>query len=357
MSKVFKFPSINQFYKVCEHVLGRANYLHHLKQAEIPGKERVPFTPPVLDFKGTVKIDGSNTSVIVGDNFQQFQSRETILTVEQDYAGFAQFLSPKMPLLQPIIDILLPKAKKLFGEQGKVGIYGEWCGKGVQKGVAISKLDKRFVIFGIKLISQDEEEADQWQNIEILQPILGALNNHNIYSILQFKTYSITIDFGNLEQAKTELEKLLDSVEQECPVAAAFGIQGIGEGVVFSCTNPDYSGNRATFKVKGQAHKQVKHTPKVEIDPTIAANAKQFAEMTVTEARLQQGLNRLTGELKMKLELESMGEFLKWIAQDVFKEESDRIKIMPQEEKKRCNRYISEMAKQWFIEKVTNQFT
>src|SRR3990170_1416693 len=55
-----------------------------------------------------------------------FQSRENIITPEKDNAGFAMF--------------------------------GEWCGGGIQKGVALNQLLKMFVIFGIALVDADGQK-------------------------------------------------------------------------------------------------------------------------------------------------------------------------------------------------------
>ena len=37
-----------------------------------------------------------------------------------------------------------------------VTVFGEWCGKGIQKGVAINQLEKMFIIFELKLSYDDE---------------------------------------------------------------------------------------------------------------------------------------------------------------------------------------------------------
>ena len=62
----------------------------------------------------------------------------------------------------------------------------------------------------------------------------------SMYFIDQFKTYNIIID----DNVETNLEKLVNEVKAECPVAKHFGISAHGEGIVFSC-------GQNMFKVKG----------------------------------------------------------------------------------------------------------
>jgi len=103
---------------------------------------------PILEFQGTVKIHGTNASVVLPENYAQ--SRNNIITVENDNAGFARFHNEKSLVFLDFysqINTDLP-----------IVIYGEWAGKGIQRGVGISEIERSFFIFGVKVLAEVDTE-------------------------------------------------------------------------------------------------------------------------------------------------------------------------------------------------------
>ena len=66
---------------------------------------------------------------------------------------------------------------------------------------------------------------------------LSSFTTHvfeNVHPIGKFATYEIEIDFENPDKSVEEqLAELTLQVENQCPVAEAFGIKGMGEGIVW----------------------------------------------------------------------------------------------------------------------------
>ena len=214
-------------------------------------------------------------------------------------------------------------------------IYGEWCGGNIQKGVAINGLEKMFVIFGIKV-------DDNW--IELPNDLYD--NEIGIYNILQFQTYEVEIDFNNPELSQNKIIEMTLSVEDSCPVGRFFGKEGVGEGIVFTCTtNQDLK-----FKSKGEKHSSSKVKTLNAIDTESMKCVNEFIELAVTENRLEQGISFFK-ENNIEVDSKNTGQFLGWIVKDVLKEEKDTLEASGLNEKQVKNAIVTK-ARIWFLNKV-----
>ena len=193
-----------------------------------------------------------------------------------------------------------------------------------------------FVIFGIKV-------DDKWINLENIDFNLELFNKQNIYIIEQFPTYEVEIDFNNPELIQNKLIDLTIKVEEECPVGKYFNISGIGEGIVF--TSIDYPDLK--FKSKGEKHSVSKVKVLNSINEEELNSLNEFVEYSVTENRLNQSLQNLKDnntEINQKL----IGEFLKYICNDILKEESD-VLIKNQIEWKKVAGLVANKSRIWFF--------
>lgn len=201
---------------------------------------------PKLTFIGTVKLHGSNVGISRDNNTKQIkiQSRNNSLTVENDNYGFAKFIS-EIPSesINTLFDMISTE------EDDTITIFGEWVGKGIQNIVAVSELEKHWVIFG----AWSEKNQKYLSNFKELQ-----LHEHQIYNILEIEPFNIKIDFKNPQASIEALEKRTDAVETECPWAKKFGISGIGEGIVWVCLDHP-SNSDLWFKTKGKKHVKEAH--------------------------------------------------------------------------------------------------
>ena len=147
----------------------------------------------------------------------------------------------------------------------------------------------------------------------------------SIHLITQVLTFEVEIDFNNPTPAAELISQYTLQVEDCCPFSAAHGAEGVGEGLVWM--SYDYP-VRLYFKSKGEKHKKGGVRTQVAVDPEKVANISALVDLLLPEWRLEQGFQFLR-ENNIPLANTSTGEYLKWIAKDVLKEESDRIAANP----------------------------
>lgn len=338
---MIKFPSIEQFRNVIRHVKTHSQYAGRDENGDAIIDQSRPI--PTLQFAGTVKLHGTNAGIVydVDSGEITFQSRERELSLTADNAGFMLYMKNREPLLKRIFDWgWIPTGTK------KIAIFGEWCGSGIQKGVAVSQLPRMFVIFAVAAITAENDRV--WLDISD-EEFNGQ--SDNIFSIYEFPTYEIEIDFNHPEIAQNEMIRITEEVEAECPVGKAFGVSGIGEGVVWTCTTPGWNDSGTWFKVKGEKHSVSKVKTLAPVDVEAAANLREFVESTVTESRLEQGLWNLVNEQLKPMEMTSMGDFIRWVFNDVIKEEMDTI-VASGLDPKKLGGPIAAKARPWFVKKI-----
>lgn len=341
------FPSIGVYRNVIKTVRERASY------------DNLPL--PKITFTGTVKVHGTNAavcSIFDGSDFW-VQSRSNIITPQSDNAGFAQYVETQRLFFENLIN----NVKMYFNivqettinDGDSICVYGEWCGGSIQKGVALNSLPKMFVIFAIATFNGEEYT---WLPSDAVKQIfvnhMVQLPYSPIKCILSFPSWSITIDFANPEAAQNQLCQITEDVERCCPVAFAISnVQGIGEGVVWraeQCDSPYFNIDELTFKVKGEKHSVTKVKTLASVDIEKVNSISEYVNNVLTEARLQQGISFLI-ETGLPVDNVSTGPFLKWIGNDVLKEESDtldgsglaRKDVMP---------VLNRKARNWFLKQI-----
>lgn len=343
---MIKFPSIEQFRTVIRHVQTQTRYAGKDENGDAIYDASKPL--PTLKFRGTVKLHGTNAGIVYDvdtDSFT-FQSRERELSLTQDNAGFMLWaMSHESDWRYLVENLPVPTDTK------NIAIFGEWCGAGIQKGVAVSQLRKMFVIFAIKAI--DSEGNGTWLDISEDEQGLfcsGDEDDLSIQSIYDFPTYEADIDFKFPEIAQNKMIEITEAVEAECPVGKHFGVSGIGEGVVWTCVSEGWNDSGTWFKVKGEKHSVSKVRTLNAVDVEAVENIRSFVAATVTEARLEQGLDNLVREQLLPFEMKSMGDFIRWVYNDVLKEEMDTI-VASQIDTKKLGSAIANEARPWYIKK------
>lgn len=314
-----KYPSIDDFRQLVKQV--RSNHDFKGKdEFDNPIYENTS-SYPVLTFKGTVKLHGSNCSVVKYKNGTiEYQSRERVLSLDDDNSGFMN------EMIRFDFSYIFDRIE--FNDY--CVIFGEWCGSNIQKGTAINGLPKMFVIFGIK--------ADgKWLDIP------NDIQRENVYNINSFETFSIEIDFNKPELSFDRIIELTNRVENKCPVGESFGKIGIGEGIVFVCD----SNKKYRFKSKGEKFSVKRHKEPKNIDPEKLNSVNEFIEYAVTENRFKQGLSFLI-ENNIEIDIKNIGKFLQWVIKDVYKEELDVI-VNNNIDQKMLNKQINNVARTWFI--------
>lgn len=339
MKKHISYPKIEQFRNVIATLNRQFNFVG-LDEATGEPIYDLSIPKPVLTFKGTVKLHGTNAGVSYNaEDGLWVQSRENIITPLQDNAGFAFFVESNR---EEFIDLLTKVLIKnnIDSKEFTISIFGEWCGGNIQKGVALSKMDKSFFIFGVKISKpQDSEFNAYWVDSSYLKA-----PDKRIYNIEDYESYSMDIDFNMPQLVQNQLADITIAVETECPVGKAFGHSGVGEGVVWST---EYKGVVHRFKVKGEKHSASKVRTLAAVDTDKLNSIKEFVEYSVTESRFNQGIEKVFGT-KEAMDVKKMGDFLKWIVSDIMTEEMDTM-VANGLEPKDIGKYISAKAREMFF--------
>lgn len=334
--KHYDFGSITQFRNICKQIKMEAEYQG--KDAEGNAIYNPNAPKPVLTFTGTIKLHGTNAAIVYSKEHGLYaQSRERVLSIESDNAGFAFYVESQKDYFNTFFKLVCES----FGYT--VGIvYGEWAGGNIQKGVGICSQEKSFYPFLLKYFKEDGSSAhyapanDFW----LYNP------DRKIYCVAGFPTFTLDIDFNHPELVQNELIRITEEVERECPVAKAFGHSGIGEGVVWTA---DWNGKQYRFKVKGEKHSSSKVKTLASVDTDKIESCQKFAEYAVTESRFEQALQAVFPD--GNLDVKQIGALLKWMNTDIIKEEIDTL-VANNLEFKEVAKHIADATKKRFFERI-----
>lgn len=341
MKRQIDYNKIRDFQSIVVDVSKTCKY-HNLKK-------------PVIEFIGSEKIHGTNAACCysIPDGLW-FQSRENILTTEQDN-GACYFNGMKHE--QAWMDIIFELANIYHIDLKKniISVYYEWCGGKIQKKSALSGLDKRAIIFQHFKVSPLERDTSILESSN--QPAMWYKTYNidckeaNIYNIMNFKTYKKVIDFDKVELFKNDLQEQVDILEHNSPVGNYFGINdNIAEGIVWTGY---FRNNLMKFKVKGTKHTNSKVCVIKKVDEVKEQAKITLAERVVTPGRCEQGWQYIFGIENEKCEpsKNKMGDFLRWIHKDISLEcMQDYIDL--DVEPRECNGRISQVAKLWFEDEL-----
>lgn len=284
-------------------------------------------------YRGTIKLHGSNASVVCTPAGLQPQSRNRELSLADDNLGFAAFVAGEAQHeALRALEIELRAAIGLAGDR-PLALFGEWIGPGVQKGAAVASLAaKQWVLFAVatRADTLDEQGVAHRKWFDALPSLGERFAALGIYSIVDGPVHALELDFddrGALELAADRVERLTRSVDERCPWAARFGVEGPGEGLVWQPLGEHFGDEALAFKSKGERHQvAARKGPRkaANLDPERIAGVEQLLAHALTEARLAQGFEVLR-ELGKPLDMRSVGDYLRWLASDVLRECKDEL--------------------------------
>lgn len=303
----YKYPSTNSFPDVVSTVIRNASF-RGLDESGNPIYAR-EYELPKIKFRKTVKLHGTNAGIsLTRDGKLGVQSRNRELQLVSDNAGFYAFVNERKGLFTSWLEAQLEK----HPEADTVILFGEFAGANIQKGVALVNIEKTFFPFALAVSKGSPDNVSFIRDAELLHyPPM------NIQSIESFGYEDFEIDFNEANIAQQKLIEEVDKIDKECPVGKALGVEGHGEGVV--CVG--YWGDmRLAFKVKGESHSTSKVRTLKDVDMVAYKQIKEFAESLVLERRLEQGIEYLK-EMSMPLDMSSTGQYIKWVNEDILKEE------------------------------------
>lgn len=338
MKKHSAFPKIGQYRQVVKEAKLRSSYIGSDENGDpMYDSSKVA---PTIKFKGTVKLHGTNAGIgHTKEDGLWAQSRENIITPEQDNMGFARYVEDNKKSFQDLIDHVRYVNHKVKPNDG-VFVFGEWAGSSIQKNVAIAQIDKSFFVFDVKIVPEDGSDPYHLPSDYLRD------NEHRIYNIEDFLSYEIEVNFNEPELVQNELSDITIAVEKLCPVGKAFGIEGIGEGVVWVA---QVKGHDYRFKVKGELHagkSKVKTLKPVDLEK-LELN-KRIAHQVTPVWRLDQFFNATTNQ-GADIDRKYIGDFIRAVIKDAYDEDLDIIEESGVDQKS-LNPLISKIAKDYFFE-------
>lgn len=323
MNQHIKFPSIEQFRHIVQHVRSNAQY------------HGVPV--PTVRFTGTVKLHGSNHAVCQDWSGEIYtQSRERLTTPLDDNAGSSAWTHANLDKFKPVFD----RVHQLVSvNEETIQIFGEWCGGNIQKGVGMSHLPKQFIVFGIR-VSKDSDHQ-----LFLVDDLVKQACGSDLDCILNYQTWELDIDFNRPELAQQKLVEITESIEKDCPVArqqlgSDYIGELIGEGAVWTAV---FANQTIRFKVKGTKHSSSKVKTLAAVDIERVNSINEFVDSVVTESRLKQGLEHVPDR-----DVKNIGAFIKWVVGDVIKEEMDTM-LANGFTTKDVSSKIANAARTWFL--------
>ncbi|KAG8836169.1 hypothetical protein FRC17_009512 [Serendipita sp. 399] len=320
-------------------------------------------------FFGTVKIHGTNATIVITPSTikaPQYQSRNKIITISDDNARTAKFLS-EVPLAKLVDEILSLRGVTDFEE---IYICGEYAGRGIQKGVGVASLNPFFAIFNIRI-------DGHWVDLRRYRTV--HLPSYRVYSVANFETFEVDIDFDDEEATAATFDRMKTftlEVVETCPVAKEIAQLGQvatpskadkvvwvgGVGIVWSLVpTPGFDTQLLNFKTKGDQFLPTNTQP---AQPSrTAADAGQveaFVDFALGDRRLEQGIEYLKEMGHDPSDMKSLPTFMSWVAKDVIKEEGWRLSE-PTETgatwlelgvtETKVSKAVATRAKAWFVER------
>lgn len=354
MKRFINFGSIKQFRDIIRVITLTTQYVGQ-NESDEPIYDST-LKNPTIQVTASEKIHGSSAGVCYSnpDGFW-VQSRKNIITPEKDNAGCAFFAYSKIDIWKNII-IKLSKYHNIDLDKNIISVYFEWAGGSIQRKSACSGLDKRAIIFQhfkVSPIESEAEESAKWYETKINENTQVDSIENNIYNIMNFKVWKFNIDFEN---AKLSQNKMIDIVENEIEkesfVGKMMGVNGnVGEGMVVTFF---YKDCLHRFKVKGEKHSNSRVKTLKVVDTEKEKKKIEFANYACKSFRLEQAWQEIFGIENEKQEpsIRFMGDFLRFVFNDIIKEESDILVEMGLEPKE-VGGFISKVAKTWFMEQLS----
>lgn len=279
------------------------------------------------------KLHGCNSAIVKHSKEGPItlQSRSRIITPIDDNAGFATAMVQHFD----VVNDVLKQIESIGDVVYPLIVFGEWCGKGIQKNVALNELkDNIFVIFDIAFSAQK-----RWQPMEKYRSVKSLPLIRNVGEL---PSITFTSKRNERQACLRAIKRKVDEIDQMCPfVYHLYGLQGVGEGLVIRPKTSDNSDH--WFKCKGDNHTLKVPTIEVVVDDEETKALDQFAVKHVTWERVQSAKEALhipENTLNIMREFPRMN---KWINEDIEREEADAANLDPKARKRALAKRLKEV--------------
>lgn len=177
---------------------------------------------------------------------------------------------------------------------------------------------------------------------------LETLTKNNIYHMRHFREFTITLDFSNPHQCERTLQLLAESIEDNSPIAKYYNKpDNVGEGAYLWC---NYNGEMLRLKTKGLKHGGKPKEKRVQkpLDSELEIKLQNLADKVTPEWRLTQAITETNAT-----EMKHIGEVMKWVNQDIIKEEMPLLHEAGVEPKQ-LGRFVASIVKKYYIDSIKN---
>lgn len=296
-----------------------------------------------ISYRGKIKLHGTNAGIHFDDGIPYPQKRSDFINIHDDHIGFASFVS----------------SIEIQNFHNDVVIYGEWAGPNIQKKDAVTKIEnKSFFVFTVYDILKNEMIIEPEEINEYIVKIFGNdYETQNIY-VIPWHTDITSIDFARQNMCQRFIDNIMKEVdgviaEQDPYVKSKFGVDGCGEGLVMYATNGKFVGGTEIenmflldymFKAKTEKHSVQKQKNRNNVKPEKPDGIDDFIFTFFTEQRFEQMLNQIGG----KASKEKVGQFLKAVMSDVYKESEQEI-LLADFDWKDVPKYATPVVKEWWF--------
>jgi hypothetical protein len=285
---------------------------------------------PKILVTGTEKIHGTNAGI--GYNLFtgeiHFQSRNNVIAVGNDNAGFAAWAETKHDIFQGYFKFICDFAKEEIEKfrSTHLYIYGEWAGGNIQGDKsACSKHEKVFIVFDVKLRNASASEGEPEECYLDIKSIMEDLSDpdEGIYPVSEHRKWVKELDFNDPEPFLLSVEEDLLALEKNSIFGeVVLGIpNNVGEGFVYKFV---HNFTEHVFKIKGGEHAaRATKIPKMSLTPAELESRKGMAFQVTPEWRLSQMFDQVFVDEAPTMR--KTGDFIKAVMQDIIKEESNVI--------------------------------
>lgn len=321
-----RFNSIDLFPKLLEEVRSAAEF------------HKAPL--PVVMFRGTVKVNGTNRAVVFsGPRLEnvQYQTRDTIIIPgdkSSDHHGFAAWLESDPAALQSLRILALKVRDGSRHRNLPVQIYGEWAGPGIcgRATNAVEHLPEPHFFVCAGRVSADHQTA----NYEWFDESYAFFFNHpRLHMTRDFGEYFVRVNFSDPSEDLKLVEEITSDVEKQCPIGKALlpgcphttgeGLVWAPQGVVIYGDTPQrpnfpYKLSDFVFKSKGEKHRKGPRTFKLNADQGRLDLIDTFVTHALDE-RLDQAI-LVMKDRGLEITMPNYTHFVKWLLEDIEREES-----------------------------------
>ena len=211
-----------EFYKF-QHIIHLDDFLYWIETEKY---NLIDNNITKINLYGTPKLHGTNIGVAFYKNGEHsIQCRNRLVTIDNDHYSICKWLNEdRINYLKNNLKQFIPKDYNVFI------VYGEYAGKGIQKGVAISEMERFFAPFVIRVIGDDYDYYIKPRDIDF-----NLWNDElRIYNLFNAQ-YSIQVDLLNLDIQKLieEIKSYVDGCELEDKFAQYFLVTSINSYLFF----------------------------------------------------------------------------------------------------------------------------